>query len=181
MALSFEESKKQFLAQQASTMSMRRNAGIMNMEVAAESEPIAAYSEWTKSAKYDWYDEYEDANTSRIDSNKNITVHESQINIVQEANSQFIPFEMSRYYDGFDLMSTEIWIYYLTSDGYSGASRAINVSYDTATIKFGWLVDGRVTHVAGNLKFEIRAIGTNSRGNEYVWKSKTFEIGRAHV
>ena len=175
MALSFEESKKQFLAHQASTMSMRRNSGIMTMEVAAESEPIAAYSEWTKSDKYDWYDEYEDANTSRIDSNKNITVHESQINISQEENSQFIPFEMSRYYDGFDLMNTEIWIHYLTSDGYHGSTRAINVSYDTATIKFGWLVDGKATHIAGNLKFEIRATGTNSSGNAYVWKSKTFE------
>ena len=176
MALSFEESKKQLAQQMATpaTMSLRAtDPGIMTLNEG--DGMIAAYSEWTKSDKYDWYDEYTDTNTSRIDSNKNITVHDSQINISQEENSQFIPFEMSRYYDGFDLMNTEIWIHYLTSDGYHGESRAINVSYDTATIKFGWLVDGKATHIAGNLKFEVRAIGVNSSGNAYVWKTKTFD------
>lgn len=176
MALSFEESKKQFAQQMATpaTMSLRAaNPGIMTLNEG--DGMIAAYSEWTKSDKYDWYDEYSDTNVSRIDENKNVTVHDSQINISQEENSQFIPFEMSRYYDGFDLMSAEIWIHYLTKDGYHGATRAINVSYDTATIKFGWLVDGKATHIDGELKFEIRAVGVNSKGDSYTWKSKTFE------
>ena len=180
MALSFEESKKLLAKQAATPMMMAMPAvsnepGVMTLESSNESGQIAAYSEWTKSNKYDWYDEYNDTNISRIDNNKNITVHESQINISQEENSQFIPFEMSRYYDGFDLMNTEIWIHYLSNDSYHGSSRAINVSYDTSTIKFGWLVDGQATHMAGNLKFEIRAIGINSNGNAYVWKSKTFD------
>jgi hypothetical protein len=178
MALSFEESKKQLAKQMATPATMRlptQNDGIMTLDLNGDDGAIAAYSEWTKSYKYDWYDEYSDENASRIDSNKNVTVHDSQINISQEENSQFIPFEMSRYYDGFDLMNTEIWIHYLTSDNYHGSSRAINVSYDTATIKFGWLVDGKATHIDGVLKFEIRAIGVNSNGDAYVWKSKPFE------
>lgn len=177
MALSFEESKQR-LHQQLATpavMSMQNDDGIMTLESGDGIGMVAAYSEWTKSNKYDWYDDYSDDKISTVDKNKNILVDASQVNISQEENSQFIPFEMPRYYDGFDLMKATIWIYYLSSDGYIGASKAVNVSYDTATIKFGWLVDDAVTHIAGNLKFEIRAIGTNSKGNGYVWKSKTFE------
>lgn len=184
MALSFEESRKQLAQQSAAAMPKMmatmpmvpstEEPGVMTL-AGEDNSMIAAYSEWTKSYAYDWYEEYTDEKISRVDSNKNITVDASQINISQEENSQFIPFEMSRYYDGFDLMSAEIWIYYLTSDGYVGSTRAVNVSYDTATIKFGWLIDGAVTHIAGNVKFEIRAIGANSKGDVYVWKSKTFD------
>ena len=181
MALSFEESKK-LLAKQASTTSVpmmmslpTANEGIMTLASVDTTEAIVAYSEWTKSDRYEWYEEYADENMSFIDKNKNITVDDSQLNISQEENSQFIPFEMPRYYDGFDLMETVIWIHYLSSDGYHGSSKAINVSYDEASIKFGWLVDGKATHVAGNLKIEIRAIGVNSNGDPYVWKSKPFD------
>ena len=181
MALSFEESKKLLKAQTAAATPMMLSAsndeaGIMTLDDVNESGLIAAYSEWTKSNQYDWYDEYVDDRASTVDKNKSINVDASQVNISQEENSQFIPFEMPRYYDGFDLAEkATIWFYYLTSDGYVGSSKAINVSYDTSTIKFGWLIDGDVTHVAGNLKFEIRAYGTNSKGSPYVWKSKTFD------
>jgi hypothetical protein len=179
MALSFEESKK-LLAQKAvapATMAMPSvdNAGIMTLESVNEDGAIAAYSTWTRSTKYDWYEEYTDDKTSTVDKNKNIAVDASQINITQEENSQYIPFEMSRYYDGYDLMKADIWFYYLSSDGIVGSRRAVNVSYDTATIKFGWLVDNQATHVAGKLIFEIRAYGANSRGEAYVWKTKPFE------
>lgn len=173
MALSFEESKK-LLANNVAAASVAAEPDIMTLD-AFVSEPIAAYSDWTKSDKYDWYDEYYDDKISTVDKNKNITVDASQINISQEENSQFIPFEMPRYYDGFDLMNTELWFYYKTSDGIVGSTRAINVSYDTATIRLGWLIDAQATHIAGALKFEIRAIGVNSMGRAYIWKSKTFE------
>lgn len=179
MALSFEESKKlltqQLAAASPAIMSLPADdVGIMTLDE-NNTGAIAAYSAWTKSTKYDWYDEYTDDNISSVDKNKNITVDASQINISQEENSQFIPFEMPRYYDGYDLMKAEIYFWYSTSDGYVGSSRAVNVSYDTSTIKFGWLVEGDATHVAGKLKFEIRAIGSNSKGNAYVWKTKTFD------
>ena len=183
MALSFEESKKllsqkiakpMMMAATPASMSVNDNS-IMTLAAEDDMELIPAYSEWTKSNKYVWSDQYTDSKASYVDENKNITVDNSQINLTQEENSQFIPFEMPRYYDGFDLMETELSIHYLTSDGYHGESAPINVSYDTATIKFGWLVDGYATHVAGNVKFEIRAIGVNSNGDPYVWKSKTFD------
>ena len=114
MALSFEESKK-LLKQQATmaaspmTMALPANdVGIMTLDIGDESGLIAAYSEWTKDDRYDWYDEYTDDKVSTIDKNKNINLDASQINITQETNSQFIPFEMPRYYDGFDLTGTEL-------------------------------------------------------------------------
>ena len=76
MALSFEESKK-LLAQQAATpmvMSLAQDdVGIMTLD---SGDAIAAYSEWTKSDKYDWYDEYVDENVSTVDKNKNIVIGE---------------------------------------------------------------------------------------------------------
>lgn len=182
MALSFEESKK-LLTQQAAqpmtlslrqdVMSLAEDPGVMSLD--AVGGEVAAYSTWTRDYKYVWNTQYSDDKTSRIDENKNIIVDSSQINITQEENSQYIPFEMPRYYDGFDLTTTTLSIHYVTSDGYYGASAPINVVYDEAHIKFGWLVDGYVTHVAGNVKFEIRAIGTNAKGDAYVWKSRTFD------
>ena len=183
MALSFEESKK-LLAKQLNKsvasiapmepVSTEEDYGIATLDMPA-FEPIAAYSEWTKSDKYDWYDEYSDDKISSVDNNKNITVDPSQINISQEENSQFIPFEMSRYYDGFDLVSAELWFFYKSSDKTIGSRKAVNVSYDAATIRFGWLVDAQATHVSGNLSFEIRALGVNSMGDAYVWKTKPYE------
>ena len=177
MALSFEESKR-LMANKVAAPAMTMAAaepGIMTLDITESDGLIAAYSEWAKSTKYDWYDEYADEKVSRVDENKNISVDASQINISQEENSQFIPFEMPRYYDGFDLMSTELWFFYKSSDGVVGSDRAINVSYDTSTIRLGWLVDGQATHVAGKLSFEIRAIGVNSMGKPYTWKTKPFE------
>ena len=168
MALSFEESKKLLakqIAKPTAVSMLAADPGIMTLESGNDEGMIAAYSEWTRSDKYEWYDEYVDNKTSTVDTNKNIKVDASQINISQEENSQFIPFEMSRYYDGYDLMAAELWFWYESSDGYVGSSRAINVTYDTSTIKFGWLLDGNATHIDGELKFEIRAIGANSRGD----------------
>lgn len=182
MALSFEESKKLLANQTAqkfmsvSPASMEADIGIMTLDMPGDFEPIAAYSEWTRSDRYDWYDEYVDARISTVDENKNIAVDPSQINISQEENSQYIPFEMPRYYDGFDLMTTDLEFWYMSSDGVIGSRRAINVSYDAATIKLGWLIDAQAVHVAGGLSFEIRGIGANSKGEAYTWKTKTCDV-----
>ena len=183
MALSFEESKKLLSQQveQPAVMSLSiddnitadENYGIATAdEYTGDMGQVAAYSVWTKSNKYLWLDQYADNKTSYVNENKDITVDETQINITQESNSQYIPFEMPRYYDGFDLMGTVLSIHYVTSDGYVGASKPVNVSYDESTIRFAWLVDDKATHIAGQLQFEIRATGVNENGDVYVWKSK---------
>ena len=174
MALSFEESKKQ-LIQQNETVArpMMMTARVMATEPG-----------WTRvtDPKYAWFDEFTDDKISYVDENKDITIDNSQINISQESKSQFIPFEMPRYYDGIDLTKMAISIHFTNSDKQHAASPAVNVQYNNDKIRFAWLVDGNATHIDGNLQFEIHADGViysdekdedgNQIGYAYRWKSK---------
>lgn len=173
MALSFEESKKQLMQQAATPMTM-------SMRSVAEpaSEPIAAYSgdeNWEKPVNasfYQYYDgEYSDTDISMVDGEKNIILSKMQINLTQENNSQYIPFEIPRYYDGFDLASTELSVYWVNKNGEGSFSVPVDVYCSTDKIRFAWLVDENVTSIAGKVKFEIQASGTNSQGLEYLWKT----------
>lgn len=170
MALSFEESKKQ--AMQQSTFA----AMPMMMSLSNDTVMYAANEVWTRDTSYVWFDNFTDDKISYVDENKNITVDNSQINISQESKSQFIPFEMPRYYDGIDLKNMAISIHFTNSDSQHAASPAVNVEYSSDKIRFAWLVDANATHIDGNLKFEIHADGAISdntgKSYEYRWKSK---------
>ena len=170
MALSFEESKKQ--AQEQASLA----ATPMLMSLSNDATTFASEN-WSKpnnSSLYTYYDnEYFDDKVSTVDENKNITLSESQINLTQEKNSQYIPFQIPRYYDGFDLTKTELSIYWVNEKGAGSSSIPVDVYYSADKIRFAWLVDDDVTAIAGNIKFEIQARGTNSKGYNYVWKTKS--------
>lgn len=141
------------------------------------NEAIPAYSnEITEtfqiSEKYLQYKKYADLNYSFIDEKKNISVNDSQINITQESNSQYIPFEMDRYWDGIDLMEMSLQIHFVNKSQDEDFAVPVNVTYSDTKIRFAWLVDNRVTAVAGDVQFEIWAIGVNEKGNEYRWVTK---------
>lgn len=171
MALSFEESKKQ-----ASNLA----ATPMMMSLSNDAMIFAATNEiFTKdtTGRYAYFNDYTDDKISYVDDNKNITVDNSQVNISQESNSQFIPFEMARKYDGIDLADMALSIHFTTSDGQHFASKPVNVEYSNDKIRFAWLVDTNATHISGNIKFEIHADGSisDSTGTSYGyrWKSKS--------
>lgn len=132
---------------------------------------------FTRDAKYPWYEGFNEERISFVDDDKNIVVHDSCINLSQEDNSQYIPFEMERYYQGIDLTKMMLQIYFVNSDQKANADTPINVEYSDYRIRFGWLVDKNATYISGNLLFEIRAIGTinDEDGNEYdyVWKTRS--------
>lgn len=182
MALTLKESLAKAAAEKAAAQTTVDHAAVP-MTLATEPAmmsilpEMAAYSgddgSWMQHTKYQHYSDYSDDNISTIDDQKNIALNNKQTNINQEENSQLIPFEMNRYYDGFDLTNTTIVIHYETSDGYHAEATPINVTYNNSKIRFGWLVDAHVTHIAGSVKFEIRAYGVNSQGNAYLWKSRT--------
>lgn len=191
MSLSFEESLKNNLknpvVEPVATMSINdvnnmdvNNNGIMTLN---EMPIMAAYSgedgNWQQHPDYVYYSSFDDNNISVINNEKNVVLNEKQINITQEENSQYIPFEMSRYYDGYDLTNAVISIHYETKSGEHGASNAVNVSYNDEKIRFGWLVGAHATTEAGKLKFEIHAVGsvTGSDGvlRGYLWKTKCNE------
>ena len=127
---------------------------------------------WTRSSNYLYYEEYSDDNISNVDELKNVLIDKKQVNLTQESNSQYIPFKMPRRYDGFDLLNTTIIIHYVNKDGYEDRSNVVNVYYNDEYIRFGWLVNKNATAVEGTLEFEIIASGVNSKGDEYVWKTK---------
>ena len=167
MALSFEESKKQALKQAAAPMLMS-----VSNEVIIDSD-----NNWKKpenASNYEYYNnEYHDDDLSTVDGNKKITLSTNQINLTQEKNSQYIPFEIPRYYDGFDLSKTALSIYWVNESGSGSVSVPVDVYYNESKIRFAWLVDNDVTARAGKIKFEIQASGTNSKGYEYLWKTKS--------
>ena len=146
-----------------------------------ENYGIVAYSgddgSWQQHHDYAYYYSFSDEDISTINEEKDILLNRKQFNITQEENSQYIPFEMPRYYDGFDLVNTVISIHYETNRGRHGATKPINVTFNNEKIRFGWLVDAGATADAGALKFEIHAYGTVTGSDgvpkSYVWKSKS--------
>lgn len=163
MALSFEESKKQ-LSQLAATPMM--------MSLARDTVISENWRKPENANLYDYYDnEYSDDKITIVDDNKNIRLSDGQINLTQEKNSQYIPFEIPRYYDGFDLSTTELAIFWVNVNGDGSFAIPVDVYYSDDKIRFAWLIDDNVTAVAGNIKFEIQASGENSKGYEYLWKT----------
>ena len=172
MALSFKQSK-QTIQEQSIVVPRVTSLDISSSRYLTESQ-IVVYSsdEFQISDKYAYYENYRDENMSHISCNKDINMNPSQINITQETNSQYIPFEMNRFHDGIDLMKMEISIHFVNANNKEYYSSPINVSYSDSKIQFGWLVDEYVTNLVGEVKFEIVAIGTNEKGDKYVWRTK---------
>ena len=195
MSLSFEDSLKQNATNNIATTNnedviVPAVMSVADMSIDSpsimtlnENYGIAAYSgddgNWQQHNGYVYYSVFSDNNISIINAKKEIALNENQFNITQEENSQYIPFEMPRHYDGFDLVNTEISICYETKGGRHGHSKPVNVTFNDEKIRFGWLVDAGVTVDAGRLKFEIHAYGsvTGSDGESksYVWKTKPNE------
>ena len=190
MSLSFEESLKKYAANtpiENATVTPAMVDGDMNaaspliMTLDESDYGIAAYSgdggNWQQHADYVRYSSFSDDNISVISDKKDIALNENQFNITQEENSQYIPFEMPRYYDGYDLVNTTISIHYTTKSGRHGSSKPVNVTFNDEKIRFGWLVDANATIEVGTLAFEIHAYGTVTGSDGvpkgYVWKSKS--------
>lgn len=180
MALSFEESKR-LAAKKAAVASV--DTDVMTLDL-NDSEPVAVRAVYDneeetfeRSGNYTWFTDYSDDQWSYIDKNKDIQLDANQINITQEANSQVIPFEMPRYYDGIDLMQMTIQIHYLNADKEENYASPINVSYSNTKIRFYWLVANDATAKEGDLQFEIMASGAVSIPNtdttkNYLWRTR---------
>lgn len=179
MALSFEDSLSA-INEPSTTLAQTADNGqvaVIDYSLDDENDMVASYSlnddGWILMNRFKYYTDYDDSNVSIVDDEKNVNVNKKQVNITRESNSQYIPFEMPRFYDGFDLTSVaSIQIYFVNAEGYGSRSNAVNVYYNDTKIRFGWLVDANATAVTGKLSFEIQAIGRNSKGENYVWKTK---------
>ena len=185
MALSFKSSLANSI-NNATNSAMVQTTGAE--DVGLETASVMAYSlrsaslltddSWTaiENQGYRFYNnEYSDESYSTVDELKNISLDSKQFNITQEQNSQYIPFQMPRYYDGFDLVKTRLSIYYVNENKDAHADIPVDVYYNDEYIRFAWLVSEFATQVAGILKFEIHADGVNNKGESYTWKSKSID------
>ena len=164
------------IAMAAETSNMVSEPSIMTLEETPYDGLAYSGETWTADkTNYRWFKDFKDDNYSTIDNKKTIILNDKEFNITQESNSQFIPFMMSRYYDGYDLLKANISIHYDRNDGSHGADQAVNVEYTDDKIRFAWKVDSNASAIAGKLKFEIHATGTisDNKGNDYAYEWKT--------
>ena len=168
MGISFQDSKQKLAQKTQATMSARTM--LLSNDVSAVNETEETFQ---INNNYKWYaNSYIDDKLSRVDANKNIIVNDQQQNVTQENNSQCIPFELDRYYDGVDLNEMTFNIHYINEKNKEGISIPINFKYSDTKIRFGWLLDSGVTYLDGDVQFEIVATGVNEKGENYIWRTK---------
>ena len=127
---------------------------------------------------YEYMDGYDHSNRYSDDmifevskEDKSISVIRKQTLISGERNSQYIAFQMPRYYDGIDLSEKNIEVIYVTETGISDINKVINVRRNEEYLLFGWVVPGGALQDPGTLSFCIEFAG-----DEYVMKTMPVEV-----
>lgn len=127
---------------------------------------------------YEYMDGYDHSNSYSDDmifevskEDKSISVIRKQTLISGERNSQYIAFQMPRYYDGIDLSEKNIEVIYATETGISDINKVINVRRNEEYLLFGWVVPGGALQDPGTLSFCIEFAG-----DEYVMKTMPVEV-----
>lgn len=112
--------------------------------------PISAPTDFRDDAVFD------------IDSKtKSIQVLVEQPIVAGENKSQFIKFQMGRYYDAIDLTAMQVNIVFLSPAGNHGISAAVNTEYSEDAIRFGWLVPYEACPEKGKLYFAVEFVGAD--------------------
>lgn len=163
MAKSFRDSllqaqKENKNVNSLSTLAMSNN-GIAVYSSEAEGLPY--------SGSYQRYTEYDDPKFSTVDENKNIQLDDSQINLTQEENAQYVPFKMFRRYDNIDLLNKTLLIHAVTPEKKDVYVTPVNVQYSDQYLYFGVIIPKTICAVQGTVDFEIQALGTNEKGDTY--------------
>ena len=129
------------------------------------------------SMEYEWVDGYENGTYTddmifEVDKDtKQLQVITNQVMVSGENKSQFIRFQMPRYYDGIDLSTKNIQIIYMTESGYSDINSAICVERNDESLRFGWLVPAAASYDVGVLSFGIEFVG-----DDYVLKTRVTDV-----
>ena len=129
------------------------------------------------SMEYEWVDGYENGTYTddmifEVDKDtKQLQVITNQVIVSGENKSQFIRFQMPRYYDGIDLSTKNIQIIYITESGYSDINVAICVERNDESLRFGWLVPATASYDVGTLSFSIEFVG-----DDYVLKTRVTDV-----
>lgn len=120
---------------------------------------------------YDHDNNYEDTVIFKVDvKTKTIETIKDQTLIAGESNSQYIKFQIPRYYDGIDLSEKHIQVLYIAPSGYTDINKVINARRSDAELIFGWVVPGEALTEAGILAFSLEFAG-----EKYSLKTRTIE------
>lgn len=128
-------------------------------------------NEWTWVEGYD-NSTYTDDSIFEIDpKTKQLQVITDQTLVSGENKSQFIRFQMDRFYDGIDLSKKNIQIIYMTESGYSDINAAKCVEKSENQLRFGWVVPPEACYDVGTLSFGVEFVG-----DEYTLKTRACDI-----
>lgn len=122
---------------------------------------------------YTMYANYSDDHIYEIGEDRSVP-DITQITMKGDTNSQYITFQMPRYYDGIDLTTKQIivrWYNEENADKGGSYSDICDVRYNEEFIRFAWLLDFGVTEYDGVVAFAFENIGTNEVDKSYVWKT----------
>lgn len=120
---------------------------------------------------YDHDNNYEDTVIFKVDiKTKTIETIKDQTLIAGESNSQYIKFQIPRYYDGIDLSEKHMQVLYIAPSGYTDINKVINARRSDAELIFGWVVPGEALTEAGILAFSLEFAG-----EKYSLKTRTIE------
>lgn len=109
---------------------------------------------------YTQYALYSDENIYEIAEDRSIP-DITQITMKGDTNSQYITFQMPRYFDGVDLTTKQIIVrWYNDKNVEVGGSYSdiCDVRYNEEFIRFAWLLDFGVTEVPGGVGFSFESM-----------------------
>ncbi len=128
---------------------------------------------YTALEKYTMYANYSDDHIYEIGEDRTVP-DITQTTMKGDTNSQYITFQMPRYYDGVDLTTKQIIVrWYNEGNVEKGGSYSdiCDARYNEDYIRFAWLLDFGVTEYKGQVAFAFENIGTNEIDKSYVWKT----------
>lgn len=107
--------------------------------------------------------------TIEFDENKVIAVLNDNL-------SQVMSFRIKRMENGIDRSKMIFGFQFENANGDSDISSYVNVMFTGTEIILGWILDSKVTHYAGSVKFSILIHGRLENGDIYNWGTKPCEF-----
>lgn len=128
--------------------------------------------EWTPIPTYQILDKYVDEFPSATIISKSISSING-LSLSGEKNSEYLTFQMNRYYDGIDFSDKLINICYkIDNEEIGGSNAPINVYMNNQEIKFGWLLPESITMKECKVDFIILIVGKEYE-KDYILKTKS--------
>lgn len=102
-----------------------------------------------------------------------VPVELRKLGVQYDHNIETVTFDCPRYWDGHDLSAMQIYINYMTPDGFMGAYLCTEKVVEDDIFHFDWTISNNVTQAKGNISFLICAKVVDEEGNEiHHWNSE---------